>query len=189
MASRISVLNIPNFLTILRLASLPIVMLLARAGFPAAACGVFVAGMVSDCFDGYLARRLGQCTPLGLYLDPAVDKIVILSLFYELAQAGSLDWAVAHLFLARELLLSAVRATAGVQGQIVGANWMGKTKAALQSILIGWGLLLPVFDGSQWVWLHRALDGSSWGVLVLSWIFLAVFLYWNRSLFRGGTRS
>ncbi len=183
MAPQIPILNIPNLLTILRLVSLPFIILLARAGFPVTAFSLFVVGMVSDCFDGYLARRLGQCTPLGLYLDPAVDKIVILSLFYELAQAGNLDWAVAHLFLARELLLSAVRATAGVQGQIVGANWMGKTKATLQSILIGWGLLLPLFDGSRGDWLRGALDGASWLVLILSWIFLAVFLYWNRRLF------
>jgi CDP-diacylglycerol--glycerol-3-phosphate 3-phosphatidyltransferase len=182
MGRPIPIFNIPNLLTLLRLVSLPGIVLLARAGFPVAACGLFVVGMVSDCFDGYLARRWGQCTPLGLYLDPAVDKIVILSLFYELAQAGSLDWAVAHLFLARELLLSAVRATAGVQGRVVGANWMGKTKAALQSVLIGWGLLLPVLDGGG-DWVRPALGGAAWGVLILSWIFLGVFLYWNRSLF------
>ncbi|HNY26745.1 MAG TPA: CDP-diacylglycerol--glycerol-3-phosphate 3-phosphatidyltransferase [Candidatus Sumerlaeota bacterium] len=185
----IPIFNIPNLLTLLRLVSLPGIILLARAGFPVAACGLFVAGMVSDCFDGYLARRWGQCTPLGLYLDPAVDKIVILTLFYELAQAGSVDWAVAHLFLARELLLSAVRATAGVQGRIVGANWMGKTKAALQSILIGWGMLLPVWGVSPGHWLRGMLSGAAWLVVVLSWISLGIFLYWNRSLFAGEDRS
>ncbi len=185
MTAPIPIWNLPNILTGLRLVSLPGVILLARAGWPIAACALFVVGMLSDCFDGYLARRLGQCTPLGLYLDPAVDKIVILSLFYELAQAGRLDWAVAHLFLARELLLSAVRATAGVQGRIVGANWMGKTKAALQSLLIGWGLAAPAFPSLLQENGKAALNGSARLVLGLSWVFLVVFLYRNRHLFRG----
>ena len=81
------ILTIPNILTLLRLASLPLVIALFRMEHHAWAACVFLVFMLSDGLDGWLARRLDQCSALGLYLDPVVDKIVILVLFYELARA------------------------------------------------------------------------------------------------------
>jgi CDP-diacylglycerol--glycerol-3-phosphate 3-phosphatidyltransferase len=167
-------MTVPNLLTLSRLAALPGVITLSRAGRPAWAAGLFLAAMLTDCFDGWLARRLDQRSALGLYLDPVVDKIVVLVLFYELAHQGVITIAVPHLFLARELLQNGVRAAAASRGTVVGANWMGKTKAVLQTAVLFWGLLLPASG--------PAVAVASWVVLLLSWGFLFTFLVWNRRL-------
>lgn len=187
----IGILTVPNLLTLSRLAALPVVIALSRSGHPAAAAVVFIVAMLTDCFDGFLAKRLNQQSVLGLYLDPVVDKIVILSLFYHLALVEVLFPAVAHLFLARELLQNGVRAVAASRGSVVGANWMGKAKAWLQSVLIAWGLLLPALTTSPSTAeaLRTAINASACLVLAICWCFLAMFVHRNRSLIRGGTAT
>jgi len=143
--------------------------------------------MITDSVDGWLARRLDQETALGLYLDPVVDKIVIVALFYELARAGLVNWAVPHLFLTRELLQNAVRAAAATRGAVVGSNWMGKAKALLQIVLITWGLLIPTVGHWAPELVIRHVDAcfavATWTVVALAWSFLGRFLYLNRRLF------
>jgi len=179
-------LTVPNLLTLLRLAALPVVIVLSRSEFVAASAVVFVVAMLTDGLDGVLAKRLNQRSLFGLYLDPVVDKIVLLSLFYHLAFMDVLVPAVAHLFLARELLLNGVRSVAASQGTVIGANWMGKTKASLQTLLIAWGLLMPVIVGSSDTGkgLEVAFDASAYAVLAISWCFLSAFIYRNRHLLR-----
>ncbi|MFC1462063.1 CDP-alcohol phosphatidyltransferase family protein [Verrucomicrobiota bacterium] len=174
-------LNIPNTLTIARLLAVVPVIYLSRTGQEPAAAALFVVAMLTDCLDGWYAKRHGQETALGLYLDPVVDKIVILALLYELAHTGRIDWVVSHLFLARELLQNAVRNAAARQGQVVGANWMGKTKAVLQTALVAWGLALPALGNGL---PGDALKVAAWLVLGVSWCFFARFLWLNRSPFK-----
>ena len=179
--------SVPNLLTLSRLFALPLVIVLYRRGDALAAALLFAVAMITDCFDGWLARRLGQTSRLGLYLDPVVDKIVILCLFYELAWQRLLPMAIPHLFLIRELLQNGIRAAGAGQGRIIGANWMGKSKATLQNVLLGFGLGLP------WLAEQMAPDSFArfesfwrlgcWAVLVLSWGFFITFLIWNRGLF------
>ena len=187
----IGILTIPNLLTFARLAALPFVIALSRAGHPTASAVVFLIAMLTDCFDGLLAKRLNQHSVFGLYLDPVVDKIVLLSLFYHLAFVDVLFPAVAHLFLVRELLQNGVRSVAAAHGDVVGANWMGKTKASLQTILIAWGLLIPAFATSPSTSevIQAAFNVSAHLVLAVSWCFLAVFVHRNRLLLQGGSRD
>ncbi|MBN1867303.1 CDP-alcohol phosphatidyltransferase family protein [Candidatus Sumerlaeota bacterium] len=180
-----SIANLPNFLTLLRLAGLPIAIFLFRRDHNLAAGAVFFFAMLTDCFDGWLARRFKQCTPLGLYLDAVVDKIVAVAMFYELAFAHPplMPIAVAHLFLARELLQDGVRSSAAVRGTVVGANWMGKVKLFLQTVLIVAGLLAPIpitmFSAPIAQGILTALHVFAWGLLALAWGFFFTFLYWN----------
>jgi len=171
--------NIPNTLTIARLLAVFPVICLARAGHGAAAAALFVAAMLTDCFDGWYAKRHGRETALGLYLDPVADKIVILALLYELAHAGNIDWAVPHLFLARELLQNAVRNAAARRGQVVGANWMGKTKAILQTVLVAWGIAAPALRAGP---LQDGVRPAAWIVLAVAWCFFARFAWVNKKL-------
>ena len=175
------ILGVPNLLTLLRLLALVPVVLLFRNGHHAAAGLLFLAAMATDALDGWLARRWDRQSALGVFLDPVVDKVVILCLFYELAFAGMVDLVVPHLFLARELLQNAVRNAAASRGRVVGANWMGKTKALGQTVIVAVGLLLPgrAAAGAQ------VLNGAAWAVLLLAWVFFFVFLKWNRELLRG----
>ena len=168
--------TIPNLLTVSRLCLLPVTIVLFRAGHCIAAGSVFTVAMLTDCVDGWLAKRLKQETLLGLYLDPVVDKILILSLFYELAHADLISWIVAHFFLARELLQNAIRAVAASRGTVAGANWMGKTKATLQTILIAWGLCMPALSGSTDASIGKVLSMCTWIVLGITWSFFVTFV-------------
>lgn len=177
-------LTIPNLLTLARLVALPAVVAAHRGGYAVGAAVLFAAVMATDLVDGWVARALNQRSKLGVYLDPVVDKIVILGMFYELALNGVVPLAAAHLFLARELLQNAIRGVAATGGTVVGANWMGKTKALLQTGIIVWGLLLPVAGdvlGQAGVdVLRRAYKVAVWSSLLLAWGFFGVFLWWNR---------
>ena len=169
--------TVPNILTILRLAALPIAAYCWQRQQYVLAAVSFVVLMLTDCIDGWIARRFNQTSRLGLYLDPVVDKIVIVGMFYQFAVWGRLPMAIPHLFLTRELLQNGIRAAASSQGQVIGANWMGKVKATLQNVVITIGLALPALASPHLdaVWLI-----ATWATVCLAWIFFAVFLYWNR---------
>jgi CDP-diacylglycerol--glycerol-3-phosphate 3-phosphatidyltransferase len=181
--------TVPNLLTVVRLAALPVVIALLRYDYALVAAGIFLVAMLTDCFDGWVARRLEQTSTLGAYLDPVVDKIVILAMLYELAHAQLIHGALPHLFLARELLHNGVRSAAALGGALVGANWMGKTKAVMQNILIVWGLLLAgPLSKILPPWpqmLQASLDVFSWLVLAISLGFFVTFVTWNRKALRG----
>lgn len=70
-----------NQLTILRMAFVPVFILLVVSGYPAGALAVFVAAGVTDALDGLIARRFNQSTPLGTFLDPIADKLLLISSF------------------------------------------------------------------------------------------------------------
>jgi len=187
------ILTFPNVLTLLRLLALPVVIGLFRSSHYVAATSVFVVAMLTDAVDGWLAVKLDQRTRLGLYLDPVVDKVVILVLLYELSSAGPMHSVIPHLFLARELLQNGIRSHAASTGSVVGANWMGRTKALLQTVLIAWGLALPRLVAGQSAAFASAMSSAfQWCaalVLVLAWAFFLAFLYWNRSHFSAGERA
>ena len=177
-------MNVPNLLTLLRLALLPVIIVLFRSGCYGSAALLFFLAMLSDGLDGWLARRLDQQTTLGLYLDPVADKILVIALLYELAHADVIGASLPHLFLAREFLQNAVRAVAAVRGSVVGANWMGKAKAAGQTVIITTGLALPGLSGTN----GRAglvLELATWALLIMTWGFFGVFAYRNRTAING----
>lgn len=179
-------MNIPNLLTLSRLLALPIVIALFRGGHGVGAAGVFLAAMLTDCLDGWAARRLGQVSRLGVYLDPVVDKVFILVLFYEIALAGVIPVAIPHLLLTREFLQSGVRTVGALNGKVVGANWMGKTKAVLQTPVLTAAIVsssLANCSALNSVALF-ALIGA-WFVTAIAWMFFGLFLFWNRDLVRG----
>ncbi len=175
-------MTLANILTLSRLALTPIIILLVyvpEAWARWLAFGLFIVGGISDCVDGWVARRFQQVSPLGTYLDPVVDKIVLLSLFFTLSDLRLLPLWISLLMLARELLVDGVRSAGAITGQVVGANFMGKTKATLQSISIGvalavWALNWPVELCRLWVSLLAGIT------LVIAWIFAAIFLWWQR---------
>src|SRR5580693_6632571 len=106
MPSRI--LTVPNQLTFLRLAFLPFfIMAIHYERFNWALAILIVAGL-SDALDGLLARGLNQKTPLGAYLDPIADKLLLSSSYLVLALHGRVSWWVSILVLGRDVLFLAV---------------------------------------------------------------------------------
>ena len=131
--------NLPNALTWLRIAAIPLVMLLFMAGhrdpagFGDTAAGlVFAAASITDTLDGYLARRLGQITPLGAFLDPVADKLIV-------AVALVLSAVV---IIGREIAVSALREWMSELGHRakVAVSALGKYKTIMQ--MVGLSILL-----------------------------------------------
>jgi len=175
-------MTVPNALTFSRLLLTPLIIYLAYLPDTLArwmALGLFIVAGLSDCFDGFLARRLNQISPLGTFLDPVVDKIVLLSLFFVLSDLRLVPLWISLLMLTRELLVDGVRSAGALTGRLVGANFMGKTKATLQSICIGvglgmWALAWPEETIRLWLsWLAGL-------TLLAAWMFAFVFLWWQR---------
>ncbi|MEL6605490.1 MAG: CDP-diacylglycerol--glycerol-3-phosphate 3-phosphatidyltransferase [Cyanobacteria bacterium J06614_10] len=142
-------MNLPTWITVSRLLGVPIVLLAlleptdVRRWISVVAFVVFAG---TDWLDGYLARRLDQVTELGKFLDPLVDKLLVMAPLMALVGMGELPaWGV-FLILARELTISGWRVNpAFQQGSVPGAGLLGKVKTAVQIVAIA--LLLAPLSG------------------------------------------
>jgi cardiolipin synthase len=99
------ILTVPNELTFLRLAFLPFFVMAIKYDRYDLALGILVAAGISDGLDGLLARTLNQKTPLGAYLDPIADKLLLSSSYLVLALKGKITWWLAIMVLGRDVLI------------------------------------------------------------------------------------
>lgn len=100
--------TIPNVLSMLRLALVPVFLVLIIAGGYVAALVVLVVASLSDLLDGFLARRLGQVTRLGQLLDPAADRLYIFAALVGLAANRLVPWWIVVVIVARDVFLLAL---------------------------------------------------------------------------------
>ena len=135
-------MNTPNKLTILRVALVPLIcLLIALDRFPWAAA-FFALAALTDFLDGYLARRNGQITVFGKFLDPVADKLLVLTAMIMLTGKGIIPgWAVA-VVAARELAVDGLRLVASGSGKVVAAKMPGKIKTVLQLFCVLSALVL-----------------------------------------------
>jgi CDP-diacylglycerol--glycerol-3-phosphate 3-phosphatidyltransferase len=138
--------NLPNILTMGRVAVVPLVLYFIDNYSPTrsfiATC-LYIAASVTDFLDGYLARRRGQVSVLGKFLDPLADKLIVMAALVFLVHADRAPaWLVVAL-LARELAVTGLRSIATTEGLVISASQGGKTKTALQ--LVGILFLLVHF--------------------------------------------
>jgi cardiolipin synthase len=99
------ILTVPNQLTFLRLTFLPFFIMAIHYERYAWALGILVAAGLSDGLDGLLARVLDQKTPLGAYLDPIADKLLLSTSFFVLALEKKIGWWLAIMVLGRDVLI------------------------------------------------------------------------------------
>ncbi len=129
--------NIPNLLTMGRVAIIPLVLWLLDRGSPSDclwAAWVYSAAALTDLIDGYLARKLNVVSVLGQFLDPLADKLLVMSTLVWMVPLGRIpEWAVV-LLLGRELSVTGLRSIASSSGLVIAAGGGGKTKTALQMI-------------------------------------------------------
>lgn len=130
-------LNIPNLLTMARVAAIPFFVWLLDSPTPIRgfwACMVFTGAAITDMLDGYLARKLGVVSVLGKFLDPLADKLIVMAALVWMLPMGRIPaWAVVVL-LAREIIVTGMRSVAASEGVVISAGQDGKTKTALQMI-------------------------------------------------------
>jgi cardiolipin synthase len=136
------VLTIPNLLSILRLAGVPLFLWLVLG--PKAdgwALAVLMVSGVTDWLDGYLARRLHQTSQLGQILDPVADRLYILAVVFGLAWRDIIPWWLAFLLPARDLLLWGLVPFLRTRGyHALPVHFLGK--AATACLLYAFPLLL-----------------------------------------------
>ena len=97
--------TIPNVLSMLRLALVPVFLAFIVIGDYVAALVVLVIASLTDLLDGYLARTLGQVTRLGQLLDPAADRLYIFAALVGLAANGLVPWWIVVVIVARDVFL------------------------------------------------------------------------------------
>jgi len=151
--------NLPNILTWLRILAIPLVIVLFYFGvseplrwFDPAAGLLFAVAAITDSLDGYLARRLGQITPLGAFLDPVADKLIV-TVALLLIVSRDPRWPMtlaAIVIVGREIAVSALREWMAALGEraLVAVSVLGKYKTTLQ--MVGLSLLLYRHDVLGW---------------------------------------
>ena len=131
-----SIMNIPNSITFSRLLGVPIILYTLKTPTNQnlwICLAIFLIASATDFLDGYLARKLNQITDLGKFLDPLVDKLLVLAPLLALIELGKVPaWGV-FLILSRELTIAGWRVN---QTKISGANIWGKLKTVSQIIAI-----------------------------------------------------
>jgi CDP-diacylglycerol--glycerol-3-phosphate 3-phosphatidyltransferase len=149
-------LNLPNSLSLSRIAAVPLIIWLLNPKLPwfaeklhaswlvapgnpeILAVSLFIAASITDGFDGYLARKRNQVTTLGMLLDPLADKLMVAGAFIALVQFNPSivpAW-IAVLVIAREFLVSGLRSIAASEGFTIEASDLGKFKMVVQIVAI-----------------------------------------------------
>ncbi len=137
-------ISIPNMVTSVRIVFIPVLVIVFYF-FPLdwryiASASVFTVAAISDWLDGYLARKLGQMTPFGAFLDPVADKLIIATALVLLVEvhASAILAVPAIVIVGREIVVSALREWMAQYSQMrsVVVSALGKVKTTFQMIAI-----------------------------------------------------
>ena len=170
--------NLANFLTLFRIAAIPLVVVCFYSTLEHArpiAAILFGIAAVTDLLDGWVARRFGQTSKFGEFLDPVADKLMVAIVLVMLVQRDPGSWAdiVAMIIIGREITVSALRewmATIGERAN-VKVSWAGKIKTVFQMFGIGFMVYQHEFLGFDiygigFVLLVIAAGMTIWSMLV-----------------------
>ncbi len=134
-------INLPNQLTLLRLLLIPFFLVFTISDnvyTRVSALLIFIAASLTDLYDGRLARRRGEVTVFGTFLDPLADKLLISSAFIAFVQIPEIHvpaWMVV-LIIGREFLITGLRTLAVSHGRVLSAQPAGKFKTTSQTVAI-----------------------------------------------------
>lgn len=146
---------LPNVLTVLRLLLIPLILFfLSLKPNEIASWNIyifyslllFILASVTDFFDGYLARKWKVVSNFGKFLDPIVDKILILAVWVAFVELGLVTSVVPLLILLREFVVTGMRMMAAQRGEVLSAGFFGKLKMVVQIVVtcIFYNQLLPL---------------------------------------------
>ncbi|MFK7694779.1 CDP-alcohol phosphatidyltransferase family protein [Paenibacillus sp. HJGM_3] len=158
-------MNLPNLLTLCRFGLIPIYVLFYSLGYIKTAFGIVVLAGATDVLDGYLARKRGQVTAIGVMLDPLADKCMMVTVIISLLVTGRIPWEAAVVMLIRDAGMIFGSAFFHFRGKrTVPANTMGKVATVLYYL----AFLFVFFDQPLGIVIL-------WSAIGLS--FLASFIY------------
>ena len=173
-------MNVPNRLTILRVAMIPLfVIAMLWQQLPYSdyiAGGLFIAACITDFFDGYLARKYNQVTTFGKFMDPLADKLLVCSAMICMIELNRLPAWFVIIIIAREFIISGFRLIAAENGVVIAANYWGKFKTASQMVMI---ILLILNFGGAFEILTQIFV---WASLALTVISLITYIVQNKNV-------
>lgn len=166
-APRRGILTIPNLVTLVRLACVPLFCWLLFGRDDRTAAAWLLSGLgCTDWVDGYLARRLNQVSELGKVLDPTADRILLGTVVISLLIEGSVPAVVGWSVLVREVLVSgAVLALAAAGARRIDVQWAGK--AGTLSLMVSFPLYMMGTPGP----LGRPALVLAWGFAIAGLLF------------------
>jgi len=179
-----SSVNLPNSITLIRIFSIPLLMWILSSGRFSSVTGekellasaLFIAASMTDGIDGYLARKRGQVTTMGILLDPLADKLLIAAAFVTLVQLNpSLVPAwIAVVVIGREFLVSGLRSIAASEGFTIEASELGKFKMVVQIVSV----VAVILDHrwKEWVVYNHYVFPIHWIALAAIWFMVCVSL-------------
>ena len=136
-------LNLPTWLTLLRIVLIPVLVLvfyLPGKWTSVTAAAVFALASITDWLDGWIARRYGMTSAFGAFLDPVADKLMVAAALFLIVQAHPTPWMAlwAAVIVGREIAVSALREWMAAIGQHarVKVAWIGKVKTAAQMVAL-----------------------------------------------------
>jgi CDP-diacylglycerol--glycerol-3-phosphate 3-phosphatidyltransferase/cardiolipin synthase len=184
--------NLPNTLTWLRILMIPAILLLFNLPYwwkDPAACAAFALAGITDSLDGYYARKWGQTSRLGAFLDPVADKLIVAAALVLIVSKDPRWFVViaAIVIIGREIAVSALRewmAEIGARGRIKVSIW-GKYKTVMQIVGLSFLLYRRDLFGIPIYKLGLALTGVA-AVLTLWSMILYLRLAWPE--LRGSAR-
>lgn len=172
-------MNLPNSLTVIRIFLVPLLVavLLTRVeNFDLWAIAILSGAALTDWLDGYLARKRGQITTLGILLDPIADKLLIAAAFISLVELRLAPaWAVV-IIVGREFAVLGLRNIASAEGFTITASELGKAKMVLQVAAVS-----VIVLGSRYAQLRPIGNVALWFVLIFALVSAVQYfiLFWR----------
>ncbi|KPU43889.1 CDP-diacylglycerol--glycerol-3-phosphate 3-phosphatidyltransferase [Oxobacter pfennigii] len=169
-------MNLANKLTILRIILIPVFLILLTLKVQYGvylATAVFIIAALTDKLDGYIARTRNQITTLGKFMDPLADKLLVAAALISLLELQKLSTWVVLVIIAREFVITGLRAVAATEGVVIAASWWGKLKTTVQIIAIIAVLIdIPYYNVLVWI------------AAVITIISGVDYIYKNRMIFK-----
>jgi CDP-diacylglycerol--glycerol-3-phosphate 3-phosphatidyltransferase len=172
-------INIPNAITIARILLIPVLVVVFYLPFKnhlLFAAGIFAFAAITDWIDGYLARKLGQMTAFGAFLDPVADKLMVAIALVLLVErhATMLFTLAACVIIGREIVISALREWMAELGErtSVAVSYIGKVKTTFQmTAIVGLLAIDPLTDeswllASSYMMLYAAAILTLWSMII-----------------------
>ena len=165
-----------NKITLLRIALIPVFLVLAYLDYRWPALIVFILASLSDLLDGYIARHYHQITNFGKFMDPLADKMLVLAAMCFFVEKGQMPGWVMAIVLFREFAVSGLRLIAAERQHVIAAAWSGKIKTTCTMIGLCFVLVFTQFE-----WLNIFVSS----VILITTVYSGVEYFWkNKDVFK-----
>lgn len=136
---RSEIFNLPNCITLLRLAVIPVLFLLLLSPgriLSMVIAVLFIIASITDLIDGYVARKYNIVTTMGKFLDPVADKLIVSTAMIMMIPIGRIPAWIVAVIIMRDLFVDGMRSIASAEGLVIDASRLGKQKTLCQIVAV-----------------------------------------------------